>query len=125
MTIAYINKFGGTCSPQLMDLAAEIWSYCLETGNRLRTTYVPSQFNPADAPSCRMNMQLEWSISQKFFQELDSQWGPHKVDLFASKTNAKLRQYVSWKPEPQALVHDALNISWKNRAGYTSAPHGT
>jgi hypothetical protein len=114
-TIAYINKFGGTRSPQLMDLAEEIWSYCLETGTRLRTTYVPSQFNPADAPSRRMNTQLEWSISQEFFQELDSQWGPHTVDLFATKANAKLKQYVSWRPDPQAIAHNALNISWKNK----------
>ncbi|KAF9271471.1 hypothetical protein BGZ68_003572, partial [Mortierella alpina] len=61
---------------------------------RLRTTYVPSQFNPADAPLRRMNTQLEWSISQDFFQELDSQWGPHTVDLFASKANAKLNKQI-------------------------------
>jgi hypothetical protein len=48
-TIARINKFGGTWSQPLLDLMIEIWDYSMAMGTRLKTTYVPSQFNPADA----------------------------------------------------------------------------
>src|SRR5690606_2200805 len=81
-TIAYINRIGGTKSPSLMTLAKEIWEECLRSGTRLKMTYVPSQFNPADAPSRRLQTQLEWSISQRFFDKINRQWGPHDVDLF-------------------------------------------
>ncbi|KAF9538525.1 hypothetical protein EC957_006674 [Mortierella hygrophila] len=59
-TIAQINKFGGTRSPLLLHLTTRIWNHGLKAGARLKTTYVPSQFNLADAPSRRMVAQLEW-----------------------------------------------------------------
>ena len=50
-TIAYVNHFGGSRSPTLMDLADQIWRHCLATGTRLHLSYVPSAMNPADPPS--------------------------------------------------------------------------
>jgi hypothetical protein len=110
--ISYINKFGGTRSEQLLSLASKIWQHCLRTGTRLKTTFVPSLFNPADAPSRQMTQQLEWSISQDFFRSLDQQWGPHHMDLFASHLNNKVPRYVSWKSHPTAYKTDALQHRW-------------
>ena len=83
-TIAYVNRFEGTRSPALMELAEQIWQHRLATRTRRRTIYVPSPFNPADAPSRQMQDQLEWSIHPQFSQELDRLLGPHHVDLFAT-----------------------------------------
>lgn len=112
-TIAYINHFGGTRSPELMKLATSIWNWCLRTGTRIRTTYVPSAFNPADAPSRQLTGQLEWSISPSFFNLMDREWGPHTVDLFASPDNHQLRRFMTWKPSPGAIGHDALQHQWQ------------
>lgn len=112
-TIAYVNKFGGTKSPPLMEIADRIWRHCLATGTRIRTTYVPSMFNPADAPSRRMQDQLEWSLDRSFFHTLDQQWGPHHVDLFASPVNNQLPDFVSWKYHPAAIATDAMRHSWR------------
>lgn len=111
-TISYLNRFGGTKSPQLREVAIRIWQFCLDTGTRIRTTYVPSTLNPADAPSRKMNTQLEWGISHDFFQTLNQKWGPHSIDLFASHINNKLPIFYSWKPHPQAASYDALSRSW-------------
>lgn len=113
-TIAHIQRFGGTRSPHLMDLADNLWKHCLSTGTRLRTTYVPSAFNPADAPSRRMQTQLEWSIHPHFFNQLQDTWGPHHIDLFASPANTKLPFFMTWKPHPLAVNYDALQRPWKN-----------
>lgn len=51
-TITYLNRFGGSKSPQLQEIAIRIWQSCPVAGTRIRTTYVPSTLNPADAP-CR------------------------------------------------------------------------
>lgn len=112
--IAQINKFGGTKSQPLLDLATTIWDFCIKTGTRLMTTYVPSQFNPADSPSRRMTAQLEWAISSSFFQHLNSTWGPHSVDLFATAANAKVPRYVSWQHEATAWKQDAFSSSWRD-----------
>jgi hypothetical protein len=113
-TIAQINKFGGTRSQQLLDLTTKIWDHCMATGTRLKTTYVPSQFNPADAPSRRMVAQLEWSIDASFFQHLESIWGRHYIDLFATAANAKVSRFISWKREETAWSQDAFNSCWSN-----------
>jgi hypothetical protein len=112
-TIAYINHFGGTRSPELMKLATSLWNWCLKTGTRIKTTYVPSAFNPADAPSRQLTGQLEWSISKSFFATIDREWGRHSVDLFASLTNHQLPQFMTWKPSPGAVGHDALQHLWR------------
>src|ERR1700757_4882965 len=82
-TIAYVNKFGGTRSPALLQLAHRIWSFCLRMNTRFHLQYVASLFNPADAPSRRMTAQLEWRIHPKFFQRLEGKWCPHTIDMFA------------------------------------------
>ena len=112
-TIAYINHFGGTRSPELMELATSIWNWCLDTGTRIRTTYVPSAFNPADAPSRQLTGQLEWSLDHAFFRKLERYWGPHHVDLFASQINHQLPRYMTWKPTPGAIGYDALQHDWR------------
>lgn len=111
-TIAYINRFGGTRSPELMHWATKMWDRCLKTGTRLRTTYVPSSFNPADAPSRQLIAQLEWSIDPNFFSQIDQKWGPHQVDLFASELNHQTRRFMSWKPCRRAMAWDALQQPW-------------
>lgn len=113
-TIAYINKFGGTRSPQLMALADKIWQHCLATGTRLRTTYIPSAFNPADSPSRRMMQQLEWKLDRSFFQYLDYVWDPHHLDLLASVKNHQLPTFFSWKPHPKAAATDAMHQQLKS-----------
>lgn len=50
-TIAYINHFGGTRSTALMQTVTQLWKQCLKSETWIRTTYIPSAFNPADAPS--------------------------------------------------------------------------
>ena len=34
------------------------------------------------------------------------------IDLFASRVNAKLPTYVSWKPYPFARYVDAFTVNW-------------
>jgi hypothetical protein len=121
-TIAYVNKFGGTNSPALLDLAKRIWDFCLQTDTRLILAYIPTHFNPADSPSRQLTTQLEWRIAPTFFQRLNLMWGPHSLDLFATQTNRQVPQYVSWKWEKAAIATDALSITWQNRGRLYACP---
>jgi len=112
-TIAYINRFGGTRSEALMTLANQIWTHCLATGTTISTSYVPSQFNPADPPSRQMQAQLEWSIAPTCFQQIDELWGPHHIDLFATNKNNKTPLFMSWKYDPMAVAQNALLQDWR------------
>ena len=112
-TISYINRFGGTRSAPLMELANKIWNHCLATGITISTSYVPSQFNPADPPSRQLRTQLEWSIAPECFQQIDQLWGPHHIDLFATRKNNKTPQFMSWKFDPMAVAQNALLQDWR------------
>ena len=44
------------------------------------------------------------------------------VDLFASRINAQLETYVTWRPDPNAVHIDALTLNWTNIYGYAFPP---
>jgi hypothetical protein len=112
-TIVYIKKFGGTKSAPLLELARRIWISCVRRNTKILLTYVPSLFNPAGAPSRLLAQQVEWRMSRAYFHRLDQKWGPHQVDLFAQRNNHLLPCRVAWRPDPQAVAHDALQMSWQ------------
>jgi hypothetical protein len=64
-----------------------------------------------------------WQLVPTAFQQSQTQWGPHDVDLFADRTSNLLRQYVCWKPDLEALATDALSIPWNQfRNPYLNPP---
>lgn len=116
--IAYINKFGGTRSSVLNNLAMQIWQHCFRHRIFLSTLYVPSICNPADAPSRQMIQQNDWAITPSTFHHLDHLWGPHSIDLFASPDNTKIpHNFVSWKYHPQAAWINAFSRNWTTIPG--------
>ena len=44
------------------------------------------------------------------------------VDLFASRLNNQLPQYVSWRPDPFSLGTDAFQLTWLGLQGYAFLP---
>ena len=45
-----------------------------------------------------------------------------QIDLFASRLNAQLHNYVSWKPDPMAEHIDAFTVNWSQYAFYAFPP---
>ena len=54
----------------------------------------------------------DWRLNRNVFLELENRVGPFSIDLFASRTNAQLEVYCSWRPDPEAIAVDALSIAW-------------
>ncbi|KAI8504372.1 hypothetical protein Bbelb_174900 [Branchiostoma belcheri] len=87
--VAYVNHVGGTRSPDLAALALEMWSWALERGLTLSATHVPGLTN---------------TLADKCSRVFSGQGNALTVDLFASRMNAQLKEYVSWRPEPEAIL---------------------
>ena len=64
----------------------------------------------------------EWSLHPAVFQAVCSRWHQPQVDLFATKFNNKLPQFVSPVPDPQAWAVDALSLSWEDLDPYAFPP---
>ncbi|KAI8491142.1 hypothetical protein Bbelb_311830 [Branchiostoma belcheri] len=87
--VAYVNHVGGTRSPDLAALALEMWSWALERGLTLSATHVPGLTN---------------TLADKCSRVFSGQGNALTVDLFASRMNAQLKEYVSWHPEPEVIL---------------------
>lgn len=121
--ISYINRMGGIQFPHLNDLTRSIWKWCEERNLWLFASYINTRDNKeADTESRRVNPDTEIQLCTSSFLEITEKFGEPEIDLFASRTNAKCRVYVSWKPDPDALSVDAFTISWKKYYFYCFPP---
>ena len=65
---------------------------------------------------------MEWKLDEMVFKRLQNLCGKCDVDLFASKDNHQLENYVSFKPDPNAVAIDAFALSWRNIDCYLFPP---
>ena len=110
--VAHINKMGGTRSPRLVGIAKQLWEYCLQRNLMLTAEYLPGSKNvQANRLSRDFPDSSDWRLDPVVFKSLNSRW-PCKVDLFASRWNRQLPQFISWKTDPDAMAVDAFSIQW-------------
>ena len=55
-------------------------------------------------------LNLEWVLSLPIFQRIVALFDKPDIDLFASRLNAQVETYVSWRPQPIAKFIDAFSI---------------
>ena len=86
---------GGTHSQCLMDQACHLWEWCLHKGITVSAEYLPGQENwIADKESQWIQTAVEWKLHGKVFSLIQKVLGPCQIDLFASRLNNQLRDYV-------------------------------
>ena len=95
--VLYINKQGGTHSP---DLCMEVWEilyWCLEDNIILRICHIPGKFNILADCLSRLDRptNTEWSLDQLVVNSIFQMLNFHNVDLFATRFSHKLPLYVS------------------------------
>ena len=76
----------------------------------------------ADWQSRHLVDSSDWRLDREIFLHLENQLGPFTIDLFASRTNAQLPTFCSWRPDPKAIAVDALSIPWKEQRAYMFPP---
>ena len=118
--VAYINKEGGG------DEVGFPVCPTVENPVLVHQETANSQGTPHPRPAERDSRQAiqTWPdqsnrmVFQEVFQAICSRWHQPQVDLFATRFNNKLPQFVSPVPDPQAWVVDALSLSWENLDPY-------
>ena len=122
--VAYINKDGGMKLGSLCALLWRILSWCTRKQVTLRARHIPGWLNVIADKLSRLGqtIQTEWSLHPEVFQAICSRWHQPQVDLFATRFNNKLPQFVSQVPDPQAWAVDALSLSWEDLDPYAFLP---
>ena len=88
-----------------------MWS--LERHNFVSAVHIPgSIYIEAEFQSRVDRHEIEWRLDERVFQSIVRKLGGCDVDLFASRVNAQLKSYVSWRPDPDAMAVDAFTLDW-------------
>ena len=121
--LAYINKLGGVQSMQCHRVAKDIWIWAIEKNIHLSAVHLPGSENVlADKASRVFDENTEWTLCNSIFENLSDRYGPFDIDLFASRLNAKITTYCSWKPDPGAQFIDALQAIWAQFNNFYAFP---
>ena len=122
--VAYINKEGGMRSGSLCALLWRLLCWCNLRQVVLRARHIPGRLNVIADKLSRQGqvIQTEWSLHREVFDLLTQTWHLPQVDMFATKYNCKLDQYVSPVPDPRAWAVDALTVPWENLDMYIFPP---
>ena len=112
--VAYINKEGGMRSGPLCALLWRILTWCSQRQVTLKARHIPGRLNVIADKLSRLGqtIQTEWSLLPEIFQQICNQWHRPQVDLFATRFNHKLPQFVSPVPDSLAIAVDALTLPW-------------
>ena len=121
-TVAYINHMGGPIK-QLTNIAKDIWKEAIHSNITITARYLAGKENiQADRLSRQLDKH-EWMISRPLFRYLDSMWGPHTVDRFASAISTQLPVYNSRYLDPNGMKVDALaQPDWQQENNYVNPP---
>ena len=120
-TVAYINQLGGT-SRIMSELMTTIFVTAQELGIFLTAKYLAGKDNGRADGLSRIMSPYEWQLHPEVFQVLESMWGPHTVDRFASEMTTQLPRYNSLFSDPGTEAVDAMMQKWSGENNYINAP---
>ena len=124
MVVSYINKQGGTHSPNICVEVWEILNWCLEHDIVIRVRHIPGKFNILADHLSRLDkpIKTEWALDQTVANSVFQMLNFPNVDLFATRFNHKLPLYVSPVQDNKALAIDALSMDWNHLHAYAFPP---
>ena len=118
--VAYINHKGGTHSPELLQVALQLWNWCIQRNLFIIVYHVPGKTNVvADRESREFIDNSDWKVDPIIISPF---LRGCSTDLFASRLTHQLARYISWRPDPQAFKADAFSVNWKHLKGYAFPP---
>ena len=121
---AYIRREGGTKSLQLYQEARELLLWCRQHQVHVTPHFLPGHLNVLADLQSRPHQVLatEWTLHPQIFKRLQSHFPEMTIDLFATRLNNRLPQFVSPFPDPLAVDSDALTMEWDGFHAYAFPP---
>lgn len=122
--VACVNHMGTSHSRVCNEITFTIWQWCLQHNVWISAAFIPGKENTAaDYESRHFNWDAEWKLDTSILRDAFTELGVNPtVDLFASRVNAQLPRYASYRPDPEAFAVDAFSLSWRNLTVYAFPP---
>lgn len=120
--VACIDRCAST-KLSLLTIIEQIFEWANLKNITLSAEYIKGTENiDADRESRIKNIDTEWMLDRKIFSALCDKFFVPDLDLFASRINAQLHDFVSWKPDPDASYTNAFTIPWSRGLNYAFPP---
>ena len=123
---SHLNKMGGSHSAILTEFVSQVWDW------RKRDILIHGEHLPgvenirAHWGNQHMKDASNWKLNWQVFLDLEEQLSPFSMDMFASRTNAQLPTYCSWRADLAALAVDDLSINISHICfPHSLSSHGT
>lgn len=120
--VSFLSK--GSSKPQIHEDVVHV----LKTARDLKLSIIPihllredPRIKEADAGS-KFRDSDDWSIAQSCFEQLNKEFGPFTVDLFAAHNNAKCTKFYSLHWSPGTSGVDAMAHSWREEVCWICPP---
>ena len=120
--LSYINRGGGR-HQSLFSLAADLHQVLEARGLVYFASWVASEENVL--PDRLSRVQNDFSdkrLSPVVFREIVRLFGPLRVDCFATRVNAQLPLFVSYRPDPEAMYTDIFSRPLPEGPLYANPP---
>ena len=112
--VSYINKQGGTHSPNLWVEVWKILHWCLKHQIIIRIRHIPGKFNVLADRLSRIDktVKTERALDQLIANSIIQMFNYPNLDLFATRFNHKLPLFMSPVLDNQAFAIDAFSMNW-------------
>lgn len=99
-----VSIISGQQDLQCNDITMKIWLLAKANDIWISAAYLPGKDNiEADFESRKIRDDTEWMLNSNIFDALCKRLFFPSVDLFASRINTQLKNYVSWNPDPRSF----------------------
>ena len=102
----------GSRQADLHDEAVSVYKLCRAYDIRLTVEWVSRDYNVVADELSRIEDENDYMLDRSCFMSLDSLWGPHLVDRFASEKTKQLDRFCSRFLNPGCEAADAFTVSW-------------
>ena len=112
----------GSRHPHLHREAVLIFQLCQSRGIQLQAQWIPREENVRADAFLKIRDEDDWQYNPRLFAEVNQEWGPHSIDLFASACTSQLTRFGSRFWNPGCTVVDAFSISWQTELSWLCPP---
>ena len=101
-----------------------IWEFICTQNNWVTATHIPSVFNEdADRESRKQELRTEWMLNRSDFHYFTKKPNVSpSIDLFASRLNTQLPEFISYRPDPESKAVNAFTQSSTELKFYALPP---
>ena len=119
---AFILQKGGSRRPELTTVCQAIMALMLQNAAKLSVSWIPRELNALADSLSKLSDPDDYSLTATAFNAVEAAWGPHSIDLFASRSNTRLPRFCSLLYEREAVATNAFSISWHTENAYAFPP---